>query len=182
MQEAINDRYPRVYRLEDNAQVSFSLMSSEDQNALSTFIAKLPQRDLSYLQVDITQPEVQLRWLRSIEQGSSICVCAYDPAGMVGYASVQISAEKDRRAGEIRVNITQGYRSRGLGRGLIAEIMFISQQIELETVTARMLFDQYGAQAAFKRLGFHVDCLLDSYVEESPGVSKDLLVMSTTLH
>ena len=182
MQKAIDDRYPRVYQLEDSARVNFSLMSLEDQDALSKFIAKLPQRDLSYLQVDITQPEAQARWLRNIEEGKSICICAYDSKGMVGYASVQISEDKERRVGEIRVNIVQGYRSRGLGRGLIDEVMFISRQIELETVTARMLSDQFGAQSAFKRLGFHVDRLLESYVEESPGASKDLLVMSTTLH
>lgn len=178
MQKAIAERYPLTYLLEDGAKVTFSLMSKSDQEALSKFIEGLAKNDLHYLQVDITQPDIQQRWFESIEQGKSVCLCAYDAKGLVGYASVQVSGQ----VGEIRVNIVQGYRSRGLGRGLIDEIIKIARQTDLHVVKARMLSDQYGAKAAFKRLGFENEQVLEGYVEDSPGKSKDLLVMATTLH
>ena len=44
-----------------------------------------------------------------------------------------------------------------------------------------MLSDQHGAKAAFRRLGFQETRVLEGYVKDSPGGSKDLLVMSTDL-
>ena len=178
---AIADQYPISHYLEDGAKVTCSLMSSSDRAELSKFLVQLTRYDLLYLQIDITQPDIQELWLDSIAKGKSVCICAYDPARLVGYASVQISDDNGRRNGEIRVNISQGYRSRGLGRVLISEIFNIAKDIELEVVTARMLSDQYGARAAFKRLGFVRERVLEDYVKDPSGASKDLLVMTSTI-
>ena len=178
---AIADRYPISHYLEDGAKVTCSLMSSSDREELSNFLARLTRYDLLYLQTDITQPDIQELWLDSIAKEKSVCICAYDPARLVGYASVQISDNNGRRNGEIRVNISQGYRSRGLGRVLISEIFNISKHIKLEILTARMLSDQYGAQAAFKRLGFVRKKVLENYIVDPSGTSKDLLVMTSNL-
>ena len=181
MLNAFSDRYPIEHFLEDGAKVTCSLMSSKDQGNLSKFLERLPRADLHYLQVDITQPEILKRWLESIAEGKSVCLCAYDPASLVGYSSVQISEAGGRRSGEMRVNISQGYRSRGLGRVLIAEIFKIAKLIELEVVTARMLSDQYGAIDAFKRLGFVAGDVLKNHIKDASGTQKDLLVMTADM-
>ncbi len=171
----ITDRYPREHQLEDSARINFSLMSSSDHESLSNFVTRLARHDLLYLQIDITKNDVRQRWFDTIDQGSSVCICAYDPKQLVGYASIQISND----LGEIRVNIDQGYRSRGLGKALISEIFFIAKKLELREVTARMLTDQYGAISAFKRLGFEKKEVLENYATGSEGDLKDLLVMAS---
>lgn len=181
MHQAIVERYPTSHELEDGAKVTCSLMSRDDREALARLLSRLTRSDLAYLQSDITSPEVQERWMDSIEEGKSICICAYDPRGLVGYASVQISEEDGRSVGEIRVNIVQGYRSRGLGRILIAEIFQVARLVKLNLVTARMLSDQYGARSAFKRLGFIEDRVLENEVKDASGSMKDLLVMSSPI-
>ncbi len=181
MLEAFSHRYPTTHVLEDGAKVTCSLMSPGDSDNLVKFLERLTRQDLSYLQVDITRPEILDRWLQSIAEGKSVCLCAYDPASLVGYTSVQISEKEGRRRGEIRVNISQGYRSRGLGRALIDEILIIARSIDLEVVTARMVSDQYGAISAFKRLGFENSETLEGHVTDASGVSKDLLVMTSDL-
>lgn len=175
MLEAVTNRYPVGHRLEDGASITCSLMSHEDRGELSKLLGRLSRNDLAYLQVDITQPENQNRWFDQMVEGKSIGICAFDPAQLVGYASVHISDDRERRTGEIRVNISQGYRSRGLGRILISEVFEVSKLVELKAVTARMLADQHGARSAFERLGF---------VKEKEHVTSDrknLLVMSATL-
>ncbi len=178
MLEAIADRYPITHELEDSAKVTCSLMTPDDTEELSKFLTRLTRNDLAYLQVDITKPEVLERWFDTIAKDESVCICAYDPKMLVGYASVQISIEGGKREGEIRVNISQGYRSRGLGRALISEIFHIAKNLQLEIVKARMLTDQYGAQSAFKRLGFVSEQVLENHVKDSTGTPKDLLVMT----
>ena len=181
MLSALADRYPISHRLEDGASVTCSLMTPADQDALSKFLSRLQPRDLLYLQFDIRKPEVQDAWFTSIEAGKSVCLCAYDPAQLVGYASVQISGDDAKRDGEVRVNLTQGYRSRGLGRILTAEIFEIANRLNLESLTARMLADQHGARAAFEKIGFTRERVLENYVELPNGEPRDLLVMSRSL-
>ncbi len=177
MMSELTDRYPREHQLEDSARITFSLMSSEDRVSLSKFVSRLTRLDLLYLQIDITKEDVLQRWFDTIDQGDSFCICTYDPKHLVGYASIQISND----LGEIRVNIDQGYRSRGLGKALISEIFFVAKRLNLRAVTARMLTDQYGAISAFQRLGFEKTEILENYVIDGDGQSKDLLLMTSSL-
>ncbi len=179
MLNSIAKRYPRTIELEDGAKLTFSLMSPEDGEALAKFLARLTSYDLSYLQVDISRPDIQKHWLEGMARGDSVCVRANDPAGLVGYASVQMTDHARSPMGEIRVNIGKGYRSRGLGRLLISEIFHIAEELSVEVLTARMMADQHGAKAAFQRLGFTRDQVLKDFVQDANGVSKDLLVMTS---
>lgn len=180
MSDGIANRFPSTHVLEDGAKVTCSLMSEVDRKALTDFLSDLPSRDLAYLQVDITQPEILARWLDTIAEGKSICLCAYDPAQLVGYAALQLSEEPGANAGEIRVNIRQGYRSRGLGRILIAEIFAVAELLELKKITARMLADQYGARSAFEHLGFVQEDVLRDHVRDKSTATSDLLVMTAS--
>lgn len=178
MQESIAELYPRSHQLEDGAKITCSLMTESDQQALSDFLGRLTRNDLLYLQFDVTNPEIQKQWFKTISSGTSICLCVYDPARLVGYASVQVTDSE----GEIRVNISQSYQSRGLGRILTGEIAEIAKQLKLNKVTARMLEGQYGARSAFQRLGFSEQEILKNHVQLSSGETKDLLVMSRSLN
>ena len=178
MLKAITDRYPIEHHLEDGAKITCSLMTADDREPLSKFLGRLHARDLLHLQVDITKPEAQENWLRHIEEGRSVCICAYDPATMVGYASVHVSEKNGIRSGEIRVNISQGYRSRGLGKILTREIFTVAKLLQLKSVYARMMDDQPGAKAAFKRLGFVEDPGQRKPARDQAGRPGDLIVMT----
>ena len=177
MSNLISERYPLSHHLEDGASITMSQMSVVDREQLSKFVARLTRNDLLYLQIDITKPDIQDRWFDTITDGNSFCICAYDPARLVGYASVQIP-ETGENTGEIRVNIDRGYRSRGLGRALTEEIFFIAKQLNLEQITARMMADQIGATSAFSRLGFRKQQVLENHVTDANGEMRDLLVMA----
>lgn len=178
MQNSLTALFPEEHQLEDGAKVTCSLMQSADQASLSQFLSRLTRMDLLYLQFDVTKPEVQSRWFQDIEDGKSVCICARDSAGIVGYASVQVGSDQ---TGEIRVNISQAYRSRGLGRILTTGILEVAKNLDLSRLTARMLSDQFGAKSAFERLGFKKETTLHDHVHLSGGEPKDLLVMAMDL-
>ncbi|MEM7081065.1 MAG: GNAT family N-acetyltransferase, partial [Pseudomonadota bacterium] len=83
-----------------------------------------------------------------------------------------------RHMGEIRVNISPNYRSRGLGRVLIANIFDLAATQGLQKLTAQMTSDQRGAQAAFRKLGFVPEAHLADYVLDRNGRSRDMIIMS----
>lgn len=171
--------YPRQVSLPDGGQVEIRLMSRADRDAVLAFAKSLPEEDLLFLRVDLTEPPVIDEWVKNLESGDSTSLVAYDENGLVGYATVHRNrARWTRRVGEIRVNVSPAYRARGLGRRLTAQIFDLARASGLKKLMANMTTDQPGAQAAFRRLGFVPEALLADYVEDRNGVARDLVIMS----
>ncbi len=171
--------YPRTIDLPDGQRVEMRLMAATDRDAMLAFARSVPQEDLLFLRLDITDPAVVDEWIKNIEAGLSTTLLASDSQGIVGYASVHRNrAPWTRRVGEIRVNVSATYRARGLGRTLTAQIFDLARGLGLRKLMANMTTDQPGAQAAFRRLGFVPEALLADYVEDRNGTSRDLVMMS----
>jgi L-amino acid N-acyltransferase YncA len=171
--------YPRTVSLPDGTSIQIRLMTADDRAAVQTFARALPREDLLFLRVDITDPAVVDEWIHNIGAGLSTTLLAVDDDGVIGYATVHRNrAPWTRGVGEIRVNVASGYRARGLGRILTAQIFDLARGLGLRKLMANMTTDQPGAQAAFRRLGFVPEALLADYVEDRNGTPRDLVMMS----
>ncbi len=176
------DSYPRELKLPDGDEVSINLFTQDDKDAVLAFARSLPEEDLLFLRVDLTQEDVVDDWIANVESNNSTTIVAYSGDNLVGYATVHRSpARWTRRVGEIRVNVAASHRGKGLGRNLTAQIFDISRGLELRKLMANMTTDQHSAQAVFRRLGFVPEALLADYVEDRNGVSRDLVIMSYDL-
>ncbi|MFP6807293.1 MAG: GNAT family N-acetyltransferase [Pseudomonadales bacterium] len=172
-------QYPKSIKLADGADVEIRLMSAEARDAILAFAQALPQEDLLFLRVDLTQPEVVDAWVNNLEAGTSTLLVVYDESGLIGYATVHTNpAPWTRRVGELRINVNQAYRTRGLGKNLISEIFDVARGLGMKKLMANMTTDQHGAQAAFRKLGFVPEALLADYVEDRNGTSINLVIMS----
>ena len=173
------DNYPKNLQLPDGASVELRRMTADDREAVLGFARALPQEDLLFLRVDLTEDSVVDDWIRNLETGHSSSLVAYDDTGLVGYATVHRNpASWTRHLGEIRVNVNPAYRSRGLGRALAAHVVDLAAQLGLQKLTAHMTSDQRGAQSAFRHLGFIPEALLADYVQDRSGTTRDMVIMS----
>ena len=171
--------FPKNIKLRDGAKVELRLMTVDDRDAVLKFAQSLPEEDLLFLRVDLTQPEVVDEWVGNVKSGNSTSLVAYDDDGLIGYATVHRTAARwTRKVGELRVNIAPDYRTRGLGKVLTGEIFDVARELGLKKLMANMTTDQRGAQAAFGRLGFIAEALLSDFVEDNQGASRDLVIMS----
>ena len=176
--ENIIQGFPRNIVLPGGEAVEFRLMTAADRDAVLAFARGLPEEDLLFLRVDLTEESVVDDWLDNLRSGHSTSLVAYDASGLIGYATVHRDpAPWTRRVGEIRVNVSPAYRARGLGRNLTAQIFDLARSLGLKKLTANMTTDQRGAQAAFRRLGFIPEALLADYVEDRKGNLHDLVIM-----
>ncbi|MEQ8858060.1 MAG: GNAT family N-acetyltransferase [Pseudomonadales bacterium] len=173
------EQYPKSVTLPEGPTVELRLMTAADRDAVLAFARNLPQEDLLFLRVDLTQPAVVDDWIRNVQAAFSTTLVAYDDAGLVGYATVHRNpAPWTRRVGEIRVNVSPAYRGKGLGRVLTARIFDVARGLGLAKLVANMTSDQHGAQAAFRRLGFIPEAVLADYVEDRGGRLRDLVIMT----
>lgn len=171
--------YPRTVKLPEGAEVEIRLMAPTDRDAVVSFARKLPEEDLLFLRVDLTEEKVVDEWIQNLETGHSTSLVAYDASGLIGYATVhRNSAPWTRRVGEIRVNVSPGYRGKGLGRVLTSQIFDLARALGLNKLIANMPSDQHAAQAAFRHLGFMPEALLADYMEDRNGTIRDLVIMS----
>ncbi|MGI9324801.1 MAG: GNAT family N-acetyltransferase [Pseudomonadales bacterium] len=174
-----SNTYSENLALPDGTAVSVRLMAAADRDAVVAFAQSLPEEDLLFLSVDITQPSAVDDWIEGISAGRNSTLVAYQDDRLIGYAMVQRNpAPWTRRVGEIRVNVAPDFRARGLGRILTSRIFDLARGLALKKLMARMTTEQHGAQAAFRKLGFVPEALLADFVEDRNGVSRDLVMMT----
>lgn len=179
MPETQKSYFPRNITLPDGGDIELKIMGRTDRDAMLAFARALPPEDLMFLRIDLTQDAAVDTWIRDIEADLKTAIVAYDSSGLQGYAAVSRNPVSwTRHVGEIRVNVSPSYRSRGLGRALTSHIFDIARGLALTKLTAQMTTDQPGAQAAFRRLGFVPEAVLADYVQDRSGVTRDMVIMS----
>lgn len=175
----INREYPRSVKLEDGSSASLRLMGRKDANSMVAFAQSLPEDDLLFLRTDITNPAVVDTWVENIDDGLTVTVLAEANGELAGYASLHHNEVTwQRHVGEIRIQVGRRYRSQGLGRRLAAEVFAVARDLGLRKITAQMTPDQKGAIATFERLGFQPEALMQDFVIDRAGRTRDLMIMA----
>ena len=171
--------YPRAVTLSSGTAIQLRLMTPADADRIMAFARALPVDDLMFLRTDITDPGVVAQWVRNLSAGRTITVLAEAAGDLAGYASLHYSEINwQRHLGEIRLQTGVRFRSKGLGRALAGEVFGIARGLKLRKLVAQMTTDQRGAVATFERLGFRAEALLQDFVMDRAGRTRDLMVMA----
>jgi L-amino acid N-acyltransferase YncA len=169
---------PRTVRLKDGTAIVLRLMTAADAAAIAAFARSLPEDDLLFLRLDITDPQAVAHWVHNLEAGLTTTVIAEADGVLAGYAAlVQNRVAWQRHLGEIRAQVGLRFRSQGLGRALAGEIFALGRERGLRKIVAQMTPDQKGALVTFERLGFRPEALLQDFVIDHAGRTRDLVVM-----
>ncbi|MBV8452909.1 MAG: GNAT family N-acetyltransferase [Deltaproteobacteria bacterium] len=177
-----SEGFPNELVLPNGRNIALRLMGAADREQILTFARSLPPDDLLFLRTDITEPAIIDQWISDLERANSITVLAETKRELAGYATLHLEqARWTRRVGEIRVQVAPAFRGYGLGRRLTLEIFNLGQSRGIKKMAAMMTPDQTGARAAFEKLGFQVEALLQDWVVDRGGRPRDLLIMSYDL-
>jgi len=164
--------------LKDGKKVTIRLLTLKDLDRLMIFYRSLPPEDRKYLRVDVTDRKVVAERIRLIDQGQVLRVIALYKDKIVADGALELSGEEWRRhQGEVRVIVSRPFRRKGLGMIMIRELYFLAAARNVETIVAKMMRPQKGAQTIFHRLGFREEALLPDYVRDLTGRTQDLLIM-----
>jgi len=169
----------KIEKLKDGTEVSIRKIGPNDLDKLMEFYNALPLEDRKYLKFDVTDRKSVARRLRRVDTGEDIRIAAVHGGVIVASGALELSGEAwSRHQGEIRVMVARPFQQRGLGYIMIRELYFIAVQNKLETIVARMMRPQIGAQKIFRRLGFREQSFLPDFVKDIKGDPQDLIVMA----
>jgi len=169
----------KIEKLKDGTEVTIRRLMMEDLDLLMEFFLALPMEDRKYLKFDVTDRKAVQRRLRRVESGDDVRVVAVHGGLIIASGALELSGEAwSKHQGEIRLIVARPFQQRGLGAIMIRELYFIAVQNNLQTIVAKMMRPQVGAQKIFRRLGFRDDSLMPDFVKDIKGGSQDLIVMT----
>src|SRR6266852_9541197 len=79
---------PRTVQLKDGTPIVLRLMIPADAAPIAAFARSLPEDDLLFLRMDITDPDAVAHWVRNLEVGLTTTVLAEEGGEMAGYAAL----------------------------------------------------------------------------------------------
>ncbi len=162
-----------------NRQINIRLMDRKDKDTILKFAKELPEDDLLFLSIDVTDPTVVDAWIESIADEKTLTVLAESEGHLLGYGSLSYNQlQWTRHLGEIRLLVSRSARGLGLGKLLCTEVFHLAQEVGLSKLVAHMASDQRGAVQVFEHLGFKPEALLADQVIDRNDVTHDLIVMS----
>ncbi len=169
----------KIEKLKDGTEVTIRRLKMDDLDLLMEFYQALPLEDRKYLKFDVTDRKAVQRRLRRTETGDDIRIVAVHGGLIIASGALELSGEAwSKHQGEIRVIVARPFQQRGLGAIMIRELYFIAVQNNLQTIVAKMMRPQVGAQKIFRRLGFRDDSLMPDFVKDIKGESQDLIIMT----
>jgi len=163
----------------NGVEITFRLMEPSDRDDIVAFARALPEHDLLFLRIDITDPKVVDEWVENIRKGHTITILAESDGKIIGYATLhRDEVSWTRHVGEIRVMLKPELRGLGLGKIMANEVFAIGKDLGLQKIMVRMTTDQRGARGMVESLGFRPEALLADFAIARDGRTYDLLVMT----
>jgi RimJ/RimL family protein N-acetyltransferase len=178
-QKAASKRsYPWTTTIKDK-KVTLRLLTAKDKDALLAFARSLPEDDLLFLSIDITNPDMVVHCIEQVNAGRFNVILAEVDSRIVGYGNLIISELTwSRHLGEIQLMVSREQRGLGIGSLLAEEVFAMAKNLGMQKLIARMASEQKGAIQVFERMGFHAEALLADFVIDRNNRTHDLMVMS----
>jgi L-amino acid N-acyltransferase YncA len=169
----------KTEKMKDGTAVTIRPLTPHDTDRLMEFYGALPEEDRKYLKFDVTDRKVVIKRLRRVDSGDDIRIVAVHGGLIVASGALELSGDAwSKHQGEIRVIVARPFQKRGLGTIMIRELYFIAVQNQIQTIVARMMRPQVGAQKIFHRLGFHEESMMPDFVKDLQGSAQDLIIMA----
>jgi GNAT superfamily N-acetyltransferase len=108
-------------------------MERTDAEALLAFFKRIPEEDRFFLKDDVTSAEVIGRWAEDLNYDRALPLLAFRDDQLIANAVlIRHRGGYQRHLAEIRILIDPAFRGRGLGVGMIRQLVEIAWDAELE--------------------------------------------------
>ena len=151
-------------------------LGTAHSDALVRFFQSLPEGDLTFIEEDVTDPDVVRSWATGA--GGARRWVALDGEEVAGYVAVRPLTGWSAHVGEVRLVVSPTRRGSGLGRQLARHALVSAVGDGLAKLVVEVVAEQGAALALFTDLGFTGEALLRDQVRDREGNLRDLMVLA----
>jgi L-amino acid N-acyltransferase YncA len=175
--------YPTVYLTQDGTQMTVRPMLPEDKDNLLAFFRRIPHEDRFSLKEDVTDSKIIERWADALDYSRVLPLLAELDGQIVGEGTLHHRRAGARQhIGEVRVVVDPNYRNRGVGRGLLHNLIDIAGNKGLKKLMFEVVSDmEEAARHTAQVLGFVPVALLSAHVLDTYDKPHDLIIMERRL-
>lgn len=145
-----------------------------DRQALTRFLARVPEPDRTFFKEDVEDPAVIDAWVAP----GPIHTIAFHDGEVVGSLSLVPLHGWSSHVGEVRLIVDPAYRGRGIGRMLARRAVVDALELGLKKMVVEVIAVQEPTIGMFRSLGFDPEALLSDHVRDRSGELRDLMVLS----
>ncbi|MGY1745410.1 N-acetyltransferase family protein [Blastococcus sp. SYSU D00695] len=152
----------------------------EHGDALVRFFRALPEGDLTFIEEEVTDPEVVRSWARGEGGGERWVAVEEGPDGpaVTGYVAVRPLPGWSDHVGRLRLVVAPASRGTGLGGELARHALVQAVSAGLRKIVVEVVAEQGAAVALFSGLGFRGEAVLVDHVRDREGDLRDLMVLA----
>ncbi len=172
---------PRTSQLGDGRTVTIRALDESDHEAMAQFGSALPEDDWLYLELDFHNPNTITRLVNAASAENWRQVVAEYEGAIVGYSNVRLLPGWKSHVADTHLVVREGWRRSGLGLAVAQTILGAARDLGVTKVIAEMPDEQKAGRAIFKRLGFHVEGILNNHVRDHHGRYHDMVIMGYQL-
>jgi len=173
---------PKTEILKDGAEITIRPLTQGDLDLLAKFFLDLPPEDRKYLRIDVTNRKTVEQRLRLMDFGYHHRLVAIHGGEIIAEAALELPFEDWRQhQGEIRVIVSRPFQHRGLGMIMMREIYCLALRKDVDTVVIWMMKPQEAALTHARKMGFHDQSVLPSYVRDQDGEMQDLIILKAKI-
>jgi ribosomal protein S18 acetylase RimI-like enzyme len=151
-------------------------LGTAHSDALVRFFQGLPEGDLTFIEEQVTDPDVVRSWATG--SGGARRWVAVDGEEVTGYVAVRPLTGWSSHVGEVRLVVSPTRRGTGLGRQLARHALVAAVGDGLAKLVVEVVAEQGAALALFTDLGFTGEALLRDQVRDREGNLRDLMVLA----
>jgi len=169
---------PKTETLKDGTVIAIRELLPQDVEALMKFYLDLPYEDRKYLRWDVTNRKTVEQRLKLMEFGYHHRLIALLGDEIIAHGVLELPFEEWRRhQGELRLIVARPFQRKGLGMIMMRELYCLSLRKNVETVVVWMMKPQEAAINHARKMGFHGQTVLQSYVRDQDGEMQDLIIL-----
>jgi RimJ/RimL family protein N-acetyltransferase len=142
--------------LADGARVGVRPIGADDRDALSVWFGRLSpeSRRMRFLGPKPKLSARELTYLTEVDHVSHTALIAIDESGRLIGEARYATADPDGRTADFAVTVADEWQGRGVGTRLAARLVEAARANGMTHLTAMTLWDNAGALALLRRLGF----------------------------
>lgn len=171
----------RTVTLRDDRTVTIRALEEGDRDAMVRFGAALPKDDWLYLELDFHNPNTINRLVNAAAAENWRQVVAVTEGQIVGYSNARLLPGWKSHVADTHLVVSEGWRRSGLGVVVAQTILDAARGLGVAKVIAEMTDEQRAGRAIFKRLGFHVEGILNDHIRDHHGNYHDMVIMGYQL-
>ena len=147
-------------------------------DALLRFFQGLPEGDLTFIEEEVTDPDVVRSWASGSAGARRFVAVDGDGGDVAGYVAIRRLPGWSSHVGEVRLVVSPTRRGSGLGRTLARHALVTAVGDGLAKLVVEVVAEQGSALALFTGLGFTGEALLRDHVRDREGNLRDLMVLA----